>query len=135
MNIFSCANYSRNSSYLNITGGTASEGVALSEQRLFQAIILQAFVDATARIGKHKYCGHTKATVSQARTWLINNVIDFEMVCTYAGVDPITVRKTAQRMKRHGWPRLNRQRCERTHDRCTAQRQEAPGAATATQSH
>lgn len=72
---------------LHSQGNEACSGVerVLPEQVLWKAVICRAFADAVQ--GSRK-----------ARDWLLTDVEDFVMVCSLAGVSPVTVRSAASRM-------------------------------------
>ena len=71
---------------------------AFAEQRLFQAILVQAFEDATnpsnfKRETYHKHDSHC---------WFINNSEDFQKVCWGAELDPEFVRSEYLKMVDNG---------------------------------
>ena len=60
----------------------------LPEERLFQAIILQAFEDALS-MGEHKHDAYCK---QDSYTWFTNDTKNFNNVCWFANFDPEIIR-------------------------------------------
>lgn len=62
------------------------------ERALFQAIIIRAIMDLK---GDNPLCGPAagKAVQRQAAAWLGGNSRDFQMICTFAGLNPDAVRE------------------------------------------
>lgn len=81
--------------------------VDMPEARLFQAVLLQAFLDAAATPSPtNQGSYHSRASISHARWWLLEGRKDLELVCMYAGIDAQMVRTAAKRMLRDKWPPL-----------------------------
>ena len=87
------------------------------EQRLFAAVINQAFADATGpkqiqrlrvrdgkKIVKRKTYGLSLDT-HQAREWLLGYSADFVRTCDNAGLEPTSVRDFAQKLAADRWAR------------------------------
>lgn len=60
----------------------------LPEERLFQAIILQAFEDALS-MGEHKHDAYCK---QDSYNWFTNDTKNFDDVCWFANFDPEIIR-------------------------------------------
>jgi len=74
------------------------------ERRLWGAVVLQAFADATSNIPKHRR-GNEVQIRATARRWLISDRWDFYKVCEMAGISPDDVREFARKLKSDGWRR------------------------------
>lgn len=99
------------------------EAPAPPEARLFRAVIVQAFADATMTIrplephtdiaspaGLEAWVQEIDARIEaesardEARRWLLEESRDFETVCDLAGIDPARVLGRARRLEKAGWP-------------------------------
>lgn len=99
-------------------------------QRLFQAVVAQSLVDATADdapfskkpLKRRKseddeaYLQRTAASFvrrqasanrprTDAREWLLNDMTGFAQVVSLAGYNPTDIRERARKLAREGWPR------------------------------
>ncbi len=83
------------------------------ENRLWQAVVLQAFFDATRPLTKRwqrgegttERTGHTEEIErGHARRWLLLDDDSFPLVCVAANLDPFYVRAKAYWLKDSGWP-------------------------------
>ena len=79
--------------------------MATAEQKLWQAVVNQALVDAVARpSGDPAQRRRMEHDRDEARTWLLGNSADFFRVCDMAGYAPSYVRKGAIQLALRGWP-------------------------------
>lgn len=70
----------------------------MPEERLWRAVLLQAFQDAVL-----PPTSVSRAERSAARHWLTSNREDFETVCLFAGVDPSVASRCAHRLAARNW--------------------------------
>jgi hypothetical protein len=97
----------------------------LPEQELWQAVIYQAFADATRDLSSgnprrktHETLGDyakrrdairrrlriRKLEAKQAQTWLLSSHPDMIQACEFAGYDPDVIREKAELLSRSDWP-------------------------------
>lgn len=69
------------------------------EQRVWQAVILQALMDASAN-GKRAEIQKAKR---EARLWLQGDSADFQLVCENAGLHPEYVRQIAEHVRKNDY--------------------------------
>ncbi|MDA0780652.1 MAG: hypothetical protein PQ612_05920 [Rickettsiales bacterium] len=65
---------------------------------LWQAVILQAVLDARAKVGDSKREAKRFEQKKEAIGWLTQNSDDFKLVCMYAQLDSVWIRKRAKTM-------------------------------------
>ena len=107
-------------------GPPSTDAEGGGEASLWQAVLLQAFSDASypfeGRIRRverspldtdAKQAGAvvraklSEAEAHAARSWLLGFSKDFQTVCLMAGMEPSRVRSGARRQRAMGWPRMN----------------------------
>jgi hypothetical protein len=91
------------------------------EPGLWRAVITQALMDAASQSSK----SDARRTRQAALDWLLNNTLDFVMVCDHAGFDPDYVRTRAKQALRRncewrlpsgqGWRSKQKQAAPTTH--------------------
>lgn len=70
-----------------------------AEKRIWQAVILQALMDASAN-GKR---AETQKAKREARSWLEDNSADFQLVCENAGLQPHYVKRIADHVRKNDY--------------------------------
>jgi hypothetical protein len=109
------------------------------EARLMQAVVVQAFVDATNEVPSlrqdvrrkpgealDKYEARRIRTLANrknayanlirqrddARSWLTGGGMGFRRVCEWAGFEPSYIRMKAQKLNLNGWPQYRQRNSE-----------------------
>ena len=76
------------------------------ENRLYQAVVVQAFYDATAALSCDGGVAGHAADINRARArrWLLSDEDSFPIICVAALLDPFYIRDGARALQARGWP-------------------------------